>query len=58
LYKRGTFYPYAPRQADRRDNSLELRVQGHARRAWPLLRPAVPLLVGVARRHRLAQPLQ
>ncbi|MDA8380910.1 MAG: hypothetical protein M0020_08825 [Actinomycetota bacterium] len=28
LYKRGTFYPFAPRGTERRDNALELRVQG------------------------------
>jgi hypothetical protein len=27
LYKRGTFYPFAPRQSERRDNELELRVR-------------------------------
>lgn len=26
-YKRGTFYPFAPREAKRRDNALELRLQ-------------------------------
>lgn len=28
LYKRGTFYPFAPTGADRRDNVLELQVRG------------------------------
>jgi hypothetical protein len=28
LYKRGTFYPFAPREGERRDNELELRVRG------------------------------
>jgi hypothetical protein len=28
LYKRGTFYPFAPRTEERRDNELELRVRG------------------------------
>ena len=28
LYKRGTFYPFAPRLQERRDNELELRVRG------------------------------
>jgi hypothetical protein len=28
LYKRGTFYPFAPRAGERRDNELELRVHG------------------------------
>lgn len=28
LYKRGTFYPFAPRAEERRDNELELRVKG------------------------------
>jgi hypothetical protein len=27
LYKRGTFYPFAPRQRQRRDNELELQVR-------------------------------
>ncbi|HYT25238.1 MAG TPA: hypothetical protein VEP73_01960 [Actinomycetota bacterium] len=27
LYKRGTFYPFAPRAGERRDNELELRVR-------------------------------
>ncbi|MCX4444214.1 hypothetical protein ACFWW5_30545 [Streptomyces albidoflavus] len=36
LYKRGTFYPFAPRQADRRDNALELRVQGALEHELPL----------------------
>ncbi len=27
LYKRGTFYPFAPRDGERRDNELELRVR-------------------------------
>jgi hypothetical protein len=28
LYKRGTFYPFAPRDGERRDNELELQVRG------------------------------
>jgi hypothetical protein len=28
LYKRGTFYPFAPLQGERRDNELELQVRG------------------------------
>jgi len=28
LYKRGTFYPFAPDTGERRDNSLELQVRG------------------------------
>jgi hypothetical protein len=28
LYKRGTFYPFAPRNGERRDNELELQVRG------------------------------
>lgn len=28
LYKRGTFYPFAPRPGERRDNAAELRVRG------------------------------
>ena len=28
LYKRGTFYPFAPKDGERRDNPLELQVKG------------------------------
>ena len=28
LYKRGTFYPFAPTSADHRDNALELQIKG------------------------------
>ena len=28
LYKRGTFYPFAPLAGERRDNALELQVKG------------------------------
>ncbi|MGH3235927.1 MAG: PspA-associated protein PspAB, partial [Streptosporangiaceae bacterium] len=28
LYKRGTFYPFAPLSGERRDNALELQVKG------------------------------
>jgi hypothetical protein len=28
LYKRGTFYPFAPLSGDRRDNALELQIKG------------------------------
>ena len=28
LYKRGTFYPFAPLRGERRDNELELRIRG------------------------------
>jgi hypothetical protein len=28
LYKRGTFYPFAPESGERRDNALELQVRG------------------------------
>jgi hypothetical protein len=28
LYKRGTFYPFAPQTGERRDNALELQVKG------------------------------
>jgi hypothetical protein len=28
LYKRGTFYPFAPQSGERRDNALELEVRG------------------------------
>jgi PspAB-like protein len=28
LYKRGTFYPFAPQNGERRDNALELQVRG------------------------------
>jgi hypothetical protein len=29
LYKRGTFYPFAPLTGERRDNALELQIRGH-----------------------------
>jgi hypothetical protein len=35
-YKRGTFYPFAPRAGQRRDNALELRLQGALARELPL----------------------
>ena len=35
-YKRGTFYPFAPRGGDRRDNALELRLQGALAGELPL----------------------
>jgi hypothetical protein len=28
LYKRGTFYPFAPQPGERRDNALELQIRG------------------------------
>ena len=28
LYKRGTFYPFAPQGGERRDNALELQIRG------------------------------
>ena len=28
LYKRGTFYPFAPKSGENRDNALELQVKG------------------------------
>jgi len=28
LYKRGTFYPFAPQSGERRDNALELQIRG------------------------------
>jgi hypothetical protein len=28
LYKRGTFYPFAPQDGERRDNATELQVRG------------------------------
>lgn len=36
LYKRGTFYPFAPRPGQRRDNELELRLRGAAAAELPL----------------------
>ncbi len=35
-YKRGTFYPFAPRPDRRRDNTLELRVQSMVASELPL----------------------
>jgi hypothetical protein len=29
LYKRGTFYPFAPKAGEHRDNALELEVRGN-----------------------------
>jgi len=36
LYKRGTFYPFAPRAGQRRDNELELRLRGAMDAELPL----------------------
>ncbi len=36
LYKRGTFYPFAPRPGQRRDNELELRLRGAADAELPV----------------------
>lgn len=36
LYKRGTFYPFAPRGGERRDNELELRVRGAVAQDLPV----------------------
>ncbi|MDX3107246.1 hypothetical protein ACIBO5_11855 [Nonomuraea angiospora] len=36
LYKRGTFYPFAPLDAQRRDNALELQVRGALEGEVPL----------------------
>ncbi|WP_431909588.1 PspA-associated protein PspAB [Nonomuraea jabiensis] len=36
LYKRGTFYPFAPLDAQRRDNALELQVRGALEGELPL----------------------
>lgn len=36
LYKRGTFYPFAPRPGQRRDNELELRLRGATEAELPL----------------------
>ena len=36
LYKRGTFYPFAPRAGQRRDNELELRLRGAVDAELPL----------------------
>ncbi len=35
-YKRGTFYPFAPREGKVRDNTLELRVQSMLAHELPL----------------------
>jgi hypothetical protein len=35
-YKRGTFYPFAPTDGKRRDNALELRLQGALSREMPM----------------------
>ena len=36
LHKRGTFYPFAPRGEERRDNELELRVRGALEEELPV----------------------
>ncbi len=36
LYKRATFYPFAPLPGERRDNELELRVRGIVGRELPI----------------------
>lgn len=36
LYKRGTFYPFAPRPGQRRDNELELRLRGAVQAELPV----------------------
>ena len=36
LYKRATFYPFAPLPGERRDNELELRVRGVVGRELPI----------------------
>ncbi len=36
LYKRGTFYPFAPLPGERRDNELELRIRGIVARELPI----------------------
>ncbi|MDQ3886161.1 MAG: hypothetical protein M3308_03905 [Actinomycetota bacterium] len=36
LYKRGTFYPFAPRAGQRRDNELELRLRGAVQAELPI----------------------
>lgn len=36
LYKRGTFYPFAPRAGERRDNELELQLRGVLAEDLPL----------------------
>ncbi|UPK73423.1 hypothetical protein MU582_13355 [Nocardioidaceae bacterium SCSIO 66511] len=36
LYKQGTFYPFAPRGANKRDNSVELQVRGLIENDVPL----------------------
>jgi hypothetical protein len=36
LYKRGTFYPFAPRSGETRDNALELQVRGYIEGDLPI----------------------
>ena len=36
LYKRGTFYPFAPRSGEKRDNALELEVRGNVGSDLPI----------------------
>jgi hypothetical protein len=35
-YKRGSFYPFAPRGDERRDNALELRLQAALSKEMPI----------------------
>ena len=36
LYKRGTFYPFAPLAGDKRDNAMELRMRGNLEGELPI----------------------
>ncbi len=49
LYKRGTFYPFAPLSGERRDNALELQVKGVDRRRPEVRAGPDPLVPGLGR---------
>jgi hypothetical protein len=36
LFKQGTFYPFAPRDDERRDNELELRLRAQLQEDLPI----------------------
>ena len=49
LYKRGTFYPFAPTSGEQRDNALELQVRGAGRRRPEDRARPEPLVRGLGR---------
>ena len=49
LYKRGTFYPFAPLSGERRDNALELQVKGVIGRRPEVRAGPGPVVPGLGR---------